>query len=50
MSQIDNHMRWCLKDPNRLVKVRSDKKLAQEHLEKSEYNADVLRDLEKLKR
>lgn len=50
MSQIDNHLKWCLKDPNRLVKVKPNKNLAQEHLKKSEYNAEVMKDLEKLKR
>lgn len=50
MSQINNHLKWCLKDTNRLIKVKPDNKLAQEHLEKSEYNAEVMKDLEKLKR
>ena len=50
MSQIDNHLKWCLKDPNRLVKIRPDKKLAQDHLKKSEYDTEVMMDLEELKR
>ncbi len=47
MPQIDNHLKWCLKYPNRLKKVKSDNDLAQKHLEKSEYNADVMKLLEK---
>jgi uncharacterized protein (UPF0332 family) len=50
MSQVDNHLKWCFKDPNRLVKIKPDIKLAFEHLKKSEYNAEVMNDLEKLKR
>lgn len=50
MPKIDDHLKWCLKDSNRLVKVKPDEKLAQEHLDKSEYNAEVLRELENLKR
>ena len=50
MSQIDDHLKWCLKDSNRLVKVKPNDKLAQEHVKKSEYNAEVMGDLEKLKR
>ena len=47
MAQIDNHLRWCLKEPNRLKKVEPDSKLAQEHVKKSEYNAEVMKLLEK---
>lgn len=43
-------MKWCLKDPNRLVKTKPNKKLAEDHMKKSEYNAEVMKDLEKLKR
>ncbi len=50
MAQIDNHLKWCLKDPNRLKKVKPDNDLARKHLEKSEYNADVMRLLEKSKK
>jgi len=48
MSQIDNHLKWCLKDPRRLKKVRKDLQLAQDHLKKSEHNRQVMQDLEKL--
>lgn len=47
MSQIDNHLKWCLKDANRLGKVKPNNELAKKHLEKSEYNADVMKLLEK---
>lgn len=50
MSQIEQHFRWCLNDENRLRKVKPNKKLAEDHLRKSEYNAEVMRELEKLKR
>ena len=50
MSQIDKHLKWCLNNPNRLIKTKPNKELAKKHLKKSEYNAEVLRDLEKLKR
>ncbi len=49
MPQIDNHLKWCLKDQRRLMKINSDLDLAQKHLKKSEYNYDVLQKLEKLK-
>ena len=49
MPQIDNHLKWCLKDPRRLVKEKSDLDLAQKHLEKSKYNYGVLQTLERLK-
>ena len=49
MPQIDNHLKWCLKDPRRLVKTKPDLELAQKHLKKSEYNYSVLQTLEKLK-
>ena len=49
MPQIDNHLKWCLKDPRRLVKAKPDLELAQKHLKKSEYNYGVLETLEKLK-
>jgi len=50
MSHIGKHFKWCLKDENRLKKVKPNKELAQKHLKKSEYNAEVLRELEELKR
>ncbi|MBU0615625.1 MAG: HEPN domain-containing protein [Nanoarchaeota archaeon] len=43
-------MKWCLKDPNRLIKIQPDDRLAQDHLDKSEYNSEVMKDLENLKR
>ena len=49
MPQIDNHLKWCLKDPRRLVKEKPDLDLAQKHLKKSEYNYGVLQTLERLK-
>lgn len=49
MSQIDNHLNWCLKDEKRLVKTKPDLSLAQKHLKKSEYNYSVVQTLEKLK-
>ena len=50
MAQIDNHLKWCLKDIDRLKKVKPDKELAMSHLEKSEYNADVMKLLESSKK
>jgi uncharacterized protein (UPF0332 family) len=49
MSQIDNHLKWCLKDERRLIKTKPDLNLAQKHLRKSEYNYTVVQTLEKLK-
>lgn len=49
MPQIDNHLKWCLKDSKRLVKTKPDLDLAQKHLKKSEYNYGVLQTLERLK-
>ncbi len=49
MPQIDNHLKWCLKDPRRLVEEKPDLDLAQKHVKKSEYNYGVLQDLERLK-
>lgn len=49
MSQVDNHLKWCLKDERRLVKTKPDFDLAQKHLKKSEYNHGVAQTLEKLK-
>ena len=49
MPQIDNHLKWCLKDTRRLVKVKPDLDLAQKHVKKSEYNYGVLQTLERLK-
>ena len=39
MSHIDNHLKWCLKDAKRLVRVKPDKKLAEEHLKTKNDNA-----------
>jgi len=49
MPQIDNHLKWCLKDARRLSKVKPDLDLAQKHVKKSEYNYIVLQTLERLK-
>ncbi len=49
MSQVENHLEWCLKDPKRLMKTRPDMDLARKHLKKSEYNYGVVQTLEKLK-
>src|SRR3989344_5689057 len=49
MPQIDEHLKWCLKDPKRLVKTKPDLDLAQKHVKKSEYNYGVVQTLEKLK-
>jgi len=49
MPQIDDHLKWCLKEQKRLAKTKSDLDLAQKHLQKSEYNYAVLQTLEKLK-
>ncbi len=49
MSQVENHLMWCLKDERRLVKREPDPILARKHLEKSEYNYSVVQILENLK-
>ena len=49
MPQIDEHLKWCLKDPKRLIKTKSDLGLAQKHVKKSEYNYEVVQTLERLK-
>jgi len=49
MPQIDNHLKWCLKDPRRLIKEKPNLDLAQKHIEKSEYNYGVVQTLERLK-
>ncbi len=49
MPQIDEHLKWCLKDQRRLLKTSPDLELAQKHVEKSEYNYGVVRTMEKLK-
>lgn len=49
MPQIDEHLKWCLKDQGRLIKTRSNLDLAQKHVKKSEYNYSVVQTLEKLK-
>lgn len=48
MSQIDEHLKWCLKDPRRLIKTKPDIDLAQKHVKKSEYNYQIVQTLEKL--
>lgn len=50
MSQVDNHFKWCIKDTKRLIKITPNESLAKQHLKKSEYNVEVMDDLEKLKR
>ena len=49
MPQVENHLKWCLKDSKRLTKTKPDLDLAQKHLKKSEYNYGVLQTLERLK-
>ena len=49
MPQIDEHLKWCLKDPKRLIKTKPDLDLAQKHVKKSEYNYGVVQTLERLK-
>ena len=49
MPQIDEHLKWCLKDSKRLVKTKPDLDLAQKHVKKSEYNYGVVQTLERLK-
>jgi len=49
MPQIDEHLKWCLKDPRRLIKTKPDLDLAQKHIKKSEHNYSVLQTLERLK-
>ena len=49
MPQIENHLKWCLKDPRRLTITKPDMALAKKHVEKSEYNYSVLQKLENLK-
>ncbi len=49
MPQIDEHLKWCLKDSRRLIKTTPDLELAQKHVKKSEYNYGVVQTLENLK-
>ena|SRR3989338_134726 len=48
MPQIENHLKWCLKDARRLIKTKQDMDLAQKHVKKSEYNYNVVQALERL--
>lgn len=50
MSQVEKHLEWCLKDSNRLTKIKTDIECAKKHLKKSEYNFGVMQELETLKR
>ncbi|MBI2564990.1 HEPN domain-containing protein [Candidatus Woesearchaeota archaeon] len=50
MPRIEEHLKWCLKDPRRLIKTKPDLELAQKHIKKSEYNYEVVQILEKLKK
>ena len=49
MPQIDEHLKWCLKDPKRLIKTKPDLDLAQKHIKKSEYNYGIVQTLERLR-
>ena len=49
MPQVDEHLKWFLKDPRRLIKTQPDLNLAQKHIKKSEYNYGIAQTLEKLK-
>src|SRR3990167_1334981 len=49
MPQVDEHLKWCLKDPRRLIKTQPDLSLAQKHVKKSEYNYRIVQTLERLK-
>ena len=49
MSRIGERLKWCLKDPKRLIKTKPDLDLAQKHVKKSEYNYSVVQTLERLK-
>jgi uncharacterized protein (UPF0332 family) len=49
MPQINNHLKWCLKDPKRLIKTKPDLGWAQKHVKKSESNYEVVQTLENLK-
>ena len=49
MPQIDEHLKWCVKDQKRLIKTKPDLDLAQKHVKKSEYNYGVVQTLEALK-
>ena len=49
MPQIDEHLKWYLKDQKRLIKTKPDLDLAQKHVKKSEYNYGVVQALEELK-
>ena len=49
MPQIDEHLKWCFKDPKRLIKTKPNLDLAQKHVKKSEYNYGIVQTLERLK-
>ena len=49
MPQTDEHLKWCLKDPKRLIKAKPDLDLAQKHIKKSEHNYGIVQTLEKLR-
>lgn len=49
MAQIDTQLSWCLKDPKRLVKIKSNDEQAKKHLAKSEHNYRIMQQLEQLK-
>ena len=48
MSQVEKHLKWCLSDKSRLMKIKPDLELAKKHLKKSEYNYEVVQSLEKM--
>lgn len=37
MPQIDEHLKWCLKDAKRLKRIEPDMNLAHKHINKSDY-------------
>lgn len=50
MSQAEKHLKWCLSDKNRLIKIKPDLEMAKKHFKKSEYNYEVVQALEKMGR
>ena len=50
MPHIDKHLQWCMNDERRLVKIKPDIERAKKHIKKSEYDFEVLQDLESMQR
>lgn len=50
MSQVEKHLKWCLSDKNRLIKIKPDLEMAKKHFKKSEYNYEVVQELETMGR